>query len=221
MDSGLYAAYNGLLTRTQALDTAANNLANAGTSGFRAQRDYFRSVLGGWSGEHGGRLVAGRAGGKPVRPAEWDGAGYGAGRACHDGQSSGPGDRRGRLLCGEDGARRAVYAGRGVYAIDGRGPRDAAGGSRCWTPTASPITVPTGSVVVSGDGTISTSTDAGSAIAGRVGVFTFADSSALHAEGTNRFVADAGGGGAGGDRGGPPGSARRGPARMRCTGRCR
>ena len=45
MDSGLYAAYTGLLARTQALDTAANNLANAGTNGFRAQRDTFRGVL--------------------------------------------------------------------------------------------------------------------------------------------------------------------------------
>ena len=40
MDSGLYAAYTGLMARTQALDTAANNLANAGTNGFRAERDY-------------------------------------------------------------------------------------------------------------------------------------------------------------------------------------
>ena len=47
MDSGLYAAYSGLLTRTQALDTAANNLANIGTAGFRAQRDTFRGVLAG------------------------------------------------------------------------------------------------------------------------------------------------------------------------------
>ena len=47
MDSGLYAAYTGLLARTQALDTAANNLANAGTTGFRAQRDYFTGVLAG------------------------------------------------------------------------------------------------------------------------------------------------------------------------------
>ena len=47
MDSGLYAAYTGLLARTQALDTAANNLANAGTAGFRAQRDYFSGVLAG------------------------------------------------------------------------------------------------------------------------------------------------------------------------------
>src|SRR5580698_5511508 len=47
MDSGMYAAYTGLLSRTQALDTAANNLSNAGTSGFRAQRDYFSGVLAG------------------------------------------------------------------------------------------------------------------------------------------------------------------------------
>lgn len=45
MESGTYAAYTGLLARTQALDTAANNLANAGTTGFRAQRDYFRGLL--------------------------------------------------------------------------------------------------------------------------------------------------------------------------------
>src|ERR1700733_15163378 len=47
MDSGLYAAYTGLLARTQALDTAANNLATAGTAAFRAQRDYFSGVLAG------------------------------------------------------------------------------------------------------------------------------------------------------------------------------
>src|SRR6202790_3952835 len=45
MDSGLYAAYTGLLARTQALDTAANNLANAGTAGFRAEKDFFRGVM--------------------------------------------------------------------------------------------------------------------------------------------------------------------------------
>src|ERR1700677_1488159 len=47
MDSGLYAAYTGLLARTQALDTAANNPANAGTSGFRAQRHDFSGALAG------------------------------------------------------------------------------------------------------------------------------------------------------------------------------
>ena len=45
MNSGVYAAYTGLLSRTQALETAANNLANSNTNGFRAESNYFRGVL--------------------------------------------------------------------------------------------------------------------------------------------------------------------------------
>jgi flagellar basal-body rod protein FlgF/flagellar basal-body rod protein FlgG len=47
MNTGLYAACAGLLARTQALDLAANNLANATTGGYRAQMPTFRSVLAG------------------------------------------------------------------------------------------------------------------------------------------------------------------------------
>jgi flagellar basal-body rod protein FlgF/flagellar basal-body rod protein FlgG len=45
MDSGYYAAMTGLVARTQALDIAATNLSNAGTPGYRAEQEYFRSVL--------------------------------------------------------------------------------------------------------------------------------------------------------------------------------
>jgi len=45
MDSGYYAALTGLVARTQALDTAAANLANTQTPGFRAEREFFRSAL--------------------------------------------------------------------------------------------------------------------------------------------------------------------------------
>ena len=45
MDSGYYAAMSGLVARTQALDTAAANLANAQTPGYRAEREFFRSVV--------------------------------------------------------------------------------------------------------------------------------------------------------------------------------
>ncbi len=51
MDSGYYAAMTGLVARTQALDTASANLANAQTAGYRAEREYFRSVLVGPTGE--------------------------------------------------------------------------------------------------------------------------------------------------------------------------
>jgi flagellar basal-body rod protein FlgF len=45
MDSGFYAACTALAARTQALDTIANNLANASTPGYRAQRSVFSAVL--------------------------------------------------------------------------------------------------------------------------------------------------------------------------------
>ena len=51
MDSGYYAAMTGLMARTQALDTAAANLANAQTPGYRAEREYFRSALLGPDGQ--------------------------------------------------------------------------------------------------------------------------------------------------------------------------
>jgi len=45
MSSGYYAACAGLMTRTDALDTIANNLANVSTPGFRASHNSFSSVL--------------------------------------------------------------------------------------------------------------------------------------------------------------------------------
>ena len=47
MDSGLYAACTALMARTDALDTIANNLANASTNGFRGRHTSFSSVLAG------------------------------------------------------------------------------------------------------------------------------------------------------------------------------
>ena len=45
MSSGYYAACTGLMSRTQALDTIANNLANVSTAGFRASHNVFSSLL--------------------------------------------------------------------------------------------------------------------------------------------------------------------------------
>jgi flagellar basal-body rod protein FlgF len=47
MDSGYYAAYSALLARTEAMDAASSNLANANTNGYRAQREYFRDAIAG------------------------------------------------------------------------------------------------------------------------------------------------------------------------------
>lgn len=47
MDSGFYAACTALVSKTQALDIIANNLANSSSPGYRAQRGSFESVLAG------------------------------------------------------------------------------------------------------------------------------------------------------------------------------
>jgi flagellar basal-body rod protein FlgF/flagellar basal-body rod protein FlgG len=43
MDSGFYSAFAGFSARLQALDVVANNLANVGTNGFKAQQAFYRS----------------------------------------------------------------------------------------------------------------------------------------------------------------------------------
>jgi len=45
MDSGYYAACTALMSRAQAIDTIANNLANISTAGYRGQHNVFQSVL--------------------------------------------------------------------------------------------------------------------------------------------------------------------------------
>jgi flagellar basal-body rod protein FlgF/flagellar basal-body rod protein FlgG len=47
VDSGYYAACAGLVAKMQALDLAANNLANVSTTGFRGQNATFQSVMAG------------------------------------------------------------------------------------------------------------------------------------------------------------------------------
>src|SRR5262245_54336994 len=44
MNYGLYTAYLGMRARMRTLDVIANNLANASTNGFKADRLYYRSV---------------------------------------------------------------------------------------------------------------------------------------------------------------------------------
>ena len=47
MDSGYYAAITGLLSRMESLDVAANNLANASTTGYKALDEFYSSKASG------------------------------------------------------------------------------------------------------------------------------------------------------------------------------
>lgn len=183
MDSGLYAAYTGLLARTQALDTAANNLANTNTSGFRAQRDYFRGVLASMLpvedqsqvdtavnsfGILGGNTLDLSQGqitetGNPLDLA-LDGNGFFAVQTARGTRYT----RDGSFLQATDGT---LTTRTGEAVLDATGQK---------------ITLPTGDIHISSDGTVSVFTKGGSAIAGTLGLFQVSPQD-VTAEGANQF----------------------------------
>ncbi len=188
MDSGIYAAYTGLLARTQALDTAANNLANASTTGFRAERDFFRSIL--------TDTITGAPGSQVGSAVNGFGVLGGNRLDMGQGQIAPTGNPLDLALNGAGFF--AVQTAEGTrYTRDGSFTRSATGvlqtslGEPVLDAAMKPITLPSGAVQVSSDGTVSVATPDGSSIVGQVGVFNFKDSAALTAEGTNRFVASA------------------------------
>lgn len=190
MDSGLYAAYTGLMARTQALDTAANNLANAGTIGFRAERDHFASVIAGSldqdvnTSSQVGQTVNGFSvlGGSSLDLAQ--------------GQLTATGNPLDLAINGS-GFFALQTTGGIRYTRDGSFRRSNVGvlESSEHEPVlgtdGKPITIPSGAIHIAADGTVSVTTADGSNIAGKVSTVDFVDRSALKAEGANRFaVAD-------------------------------
>ena len=189
MDSGLYAAYTGLMARTQALDTAANNVANTGTNGFRAQRDYFRGVL-----------VDSL---RPDSPADSQ-VGRGVndfgilgGNALDLGQGNLAATGNPLDLAIQGQGFFAIQSANGIrYTRDGAFMRSSRGvlqtnlGEPVLDAKQQPITIPSGAIRISPDGSVSVTTQDGSAIVGKIGVFDFANRYALTAEGTNRFTSN-------------------------------
>ena len=189
MDSGLYAAYTGLLSRTQALDTAANNLANAGTTGFRAHQDYFSGVLASSLDQN---FDTASQVGKSVN-------GYGilGGNKLDLGQGELQATGNPLDLALEGQGFFAIQTKNGIrYTRDGAFSRSSTGvlqtsqGEPVLDANQKPITIPSGTIYVAPDGSVSVSGTDGSVIVGKVGVFDFADDSVLTAEGTNRFSAN-------------------------------
>jgi len=180
MDSGYYAAMTGLVARTQALDTAAANLANAQTPGYRAEREYFRSVL---SGPDGADSQLGQAVNR-----------YGLLGGDRLNMAQGPLQKTGNPLdlAIEGDGFFAVRTSNGVrYTRDGSFHRSQTGGivtdadEPVLSSTGQPISIPSGEVAVGASGVISVS---GGAVA-TVGVFTFSGNAQLKPEGANRYAA--------------------------------
>ena len=201
MDSGLYAAYTGLLARTQALDAAANNLANAGTNGFRASRASFSGVLASGLDSLGVR--------QPGTATAADGASQVGNTLNSFGVLGGTSAdfAQGPLVATSNPLDMAI-SGSGFFAIKtAQGTRYTRDGSFLKSPTGElttrqgepvlsaqgkPIILPTGEVSVGPDGSISVTNDAGGGVVSQLGIVNFAHPEALSAEGSNRFVAPAG-----------------------------
>jgi flagellar basal-body rod protein FlgF/flagellar basal-body rod protein FlgG len=183
MDSGYYAAMTGLVARTQALDTAAANLANAQTPGYRAEREYFRSILLGPDALDSqlGRTVNnfGLLGGDRLSMAQ------GALQ-----QTGNPLD-----LAIEGEGFFQVQTPNGIrYTRDGGFHRAQNGqlvtlaNEPVLSAAGQPIPVPPGEVSVGSDGALSV---AGGVVA-TVGVFTFPAGAQMTPEGANRYIAPEG-----------------------------
>jgi flagellar basal-body rod protein FlgF len=183
MDSGYYAAMSGLVARTEALDTAAANLANAQTPGYRAEREFFRSMLMGPEALDSqlGRTVNnfGLLGGDQLSMAQ--GALQATGNPLDlaiEGQGfflvqtpNGPRYTRDGGFHRAQSAQLVTEAGEPVLSA-----------------TQQPILVPPGEVMVGSDGAISV---AGGVVAS-VGIFAFPAGTQLSPEGANRYVAPQG-----------------------------
>jgi flagellar basal-body rod protein FlgF/flagellar basal-body rod protein FlgG len=183
MDSGYYAAMTGLVARTQALDIAATNLANASTPGYRSEQEYFRSALMGPEAQDSqlGQTVNnfGLLGGDRLNLSQ------GAIQ-----QTGNPLD-----LAVEGEGFFQVQTANGVrYTRDGGFHRTPAGqlvteaGDPVLSSTGQKIPIPPGQVTVGVDGTVSV---AGGVVA-TVGVFTFPKGTQLTPEGVNHYLAPEG-----------------------------
>ena len=182
MDSGYYAAMSALVARSDALDVAASNLANAQTAGYRAEQPCFRTVL-------MGQDSAGSQLGQALND-------YGVVGGTHLSQAQGEIERTGNPLdlAVEGEGFFAVQTASGVrYTRDGNFHRSETGqlvtakGEQVLSPALQPIALPPGDVMVGVDGSISV--DGG--LAGSVGLFAFPAGTDLKAEGANRYAGPA------------------------------
>ena len=181
MDSGLYAAYTGLLARTQALDTAANNLANAGTNGFRAQRDTFRGVIAnGLSAQVESSQIGQTVNRFGVLGASSADLGQGPMVATANPMDLGLNGSGFFAIQTRQGVR---YTRDGSFSKSPEGEMQTQSGEAVLDRELKPIVLPSGPVEVSADGTVSVA----GGVVGQVGVFGF-PASALTAEGANRFA---------------------------------
>jgi flagellar basal-body rod protein FlgF len=181
MDSGFYAASTALMARTATLDTIANNLANASTVGFRAERDVFSSVLA-------------NAGTTSTSPLDSVINSYGIMSGTMSDVKQGELQKTGNpldLAIEGPGYFTVQTASGQMYTRDGGFQMSSGGrlvdgsGNAVLGDTGQPITLPPGGIAISPDGTISSN----GAVAGKLKIVEFPAGTELSNIGNTDFAA--------------------------------
>jgi flagellar basal-body rod protein FlgF/flagellar basal-body rod protein FlgG len=187
VDSGFYAAFTGLRAGTEALELAANNLANISTTGYKAQREFYKSLTASLSnfnqqrlsplnrvinnyGVLGGAIVDVQAGTLERTGNDLDVAMEGSGFFVVQTKAGLRYTRNGNFRVGPDGQLVTAW---GDLVMDDQNR---------------PIDIPSGSVSVSPDGTISSQ----GAVVANLQIVDFAPGTVLVPEGNSIYKAPTG-----------------------------
>jgi len=184
MDSGYYAAFTGLVSRLQALDVIANNLANINTTGFRGQREFYRSVTANLAGY-------------PLSPINQVINDYGVlGGSLvdlHQGNLQKTGNTTDLAISGpaffvvqSPGGIR--YTRNGTFRLSPAGQLVTEDGEPVMGPRNLPIQVPQGKIEIASDGTVSVA----GATVGQIQLVEFTSGTQLTPEGNSNFIAPEG-----------------------------
>jgi flagellar basal-body rod protein FlgF len=180
LDSGFYAACSGLKSQTNALEIAANNIANVSTTGYRGQMPAFHSLLvqtagprmGGWE-----QLVNEQA---ALNGARLD---LGQGNLEHTGNPldfaiEGPGFFEVQAKGG------TLYTRNGNFQVSAAGELVTPAGDPVLG-VSGPIKVPHGTVAISPDGTVSVD----GAVSGKLRLVEFAAAAEVKPAGSSYYSA--------------------------------
>jgi len=181
VDSGYYAAFTGLRARIEALEVTANNLANVSTTGYKAQREFYKALT----------ASLGKSGRQRLNPLNQAMNDYGVlGGAMVDTQS-GTLERTGNDLdMAIEGSGYFVvqtkagmrYTRNGNFRVDAEGQLVTAWGDHVLGDQGS-LEIPSGPVSIGPDGTISSQ----GGVVGRLQIVDFAPGTMLVPEGNSTY----------------------------------
>jgi flagellar basal-body rod protein FlgF len=182
LDSGYYAACNGMRAQAQVLDVMANNLANINTSGYLGADTAFHSLLASARGSLQGPLNRALNDFNTLNGTHLELTNGSLQRTDNpfDFAIEGPGFFAVRTAAG------TMYTRNGGFQLSAQRQLTTADGDLVLGDQG-PVTLPAGKISVSGDGTISVD----GAVAGKIQVVEFAPETAIQPQGKSLYSAPA------------------------------